>query len=102
MLFRSNKASNVPLIICDPFAERNLGVFEELTLEEAKLQYPDLYARKCTRQPDDAPTGGETLRQFDMRVTAALENLQLTYPESKILLVCHLGVARIITDIIKD
>lgn len=91
-----NRAFHVPLIICDQFAERNVGVYEGLTREEAKLQYPDLYARECTRQPDDAPTGGETIRQFDMRITSALENLQASYPESKILVVCHGFAARII------
>jgi probable phosphoglycerate mutase len=85
-----------PLLIIDQFAERNVGVYEGLTREEAKSQYPDLWSRECTRQPDDAPTGGETIRQFDMRITSALKQLNEKYPNDKILLVCHAFVSRLI------
>lgn len=96
------KVINAPVIVVTQFAERNLGVFEGLTQEEVKALYPDLYERKCTRQLDDAPTGGETIRQFNNRITSALEKLKADYPDKKVLLVCHGFVSRMINRYYKN
>ena len=91
-----NKPRNIPLIISNEFRERNLGVYEGLTHEEIKEKYPDLWERNCTRQLDDAPTNGETIRQFNERITKALLKLEKEYPEKNVLLVTHGGVVMII------
>ena len=82
------------MIIMDDFAERNIGVYEGLTREEAQAQYPDLWARLGSWPLDDAPTDGETLRQFDARIAAGLAHLKLKYDKDKVLLVCHAFAAR--------
>ena len=84
-----NEKLNLPLIFSDEFKERNLGVYEGLTQEEIIEKYPDLWERRCTRQMDDAPTNGETIRQFDTRITNALLKLEKEYPEKNVLLVSH-------------
>ena len=87
---------HIPLIEMDEFREVCVGVYEGLTGAEAQERYPDLWARKCTRQLDDAPTGGETTRQVDIRVAKGLAILKEKYPDKRILLVCHGFVSRAI------
>ncbi|MDL2287627.1 histidine phosphatase family protein, partial [Eubacteriales bacterium OttesenSCG-928-G02] len=81
------------------FAERNVGVYEGLTREEAKLKYPDMFNRNCTRLYDDAPDGGETIRQFEERITLGLKKLKADYKNKTVLLVCHGFVSRMINKI---
>ena len=97
------KSVESPMVIMEEFAEVNIGVYEGLTREEAQAQYPEIWARQAeiyattgARPIDDAPTGGETLRQFDARITGGLAKLKAMYAESKVLLVCHGFVARVI------
>jgi len=86
----------IPFVVMDEFREVCVGVYEGLTGAEAQDRYPDLWARKCTRQADDAPTGGETARQVDSRVAKGLGVLREKYPDKRILLVCHGFVSRTI------
>lgn len=74
-----------------------------MTREEAQMQYPEVWARLAdffrksgSRPIDDAPTGGETVKQIDARVAAGLTKLKAEYAESKLLLVCHGFTARTI------
>ncbi len=85
-----------PLVVMEDFAERHLGVYEGLTGEEARQRYPELWARYCTRQTDDAPDGGETIRQLDERVARGLTKLKEAYAGKTVLLVCHGGVSKVI------
>ncbi len=87
---------DAPLVLSDAFVERHCGVYEGLTREECRVRYPELWARQCTLGLDDAPTGGETLRQMEKRVVAGLEGLRRDYPDSRVLLVCHGFVSRVI------
>ena len=94
---------NVPIVIINEFSEMSAGVYEGLTQEEAQAKYPDVWARlgelreKLGSRPlDDAPTGGETLKQFDARIAAGLAKLKTEYADKKILLVCHAFAARVI------
>ena len=87
----------------DEFSEINVGVYEGLTREEAQTQYPEVWERMAdffrasgSRPLDDAPTGGETVTQFDRRVAAGLAKLRAEYSESRVLLVCHGFTARAI------
>ena len=98
-----HNSSGVPVVVIDEFAEISAGVYEGLTREEAQAKYPEVWARLAEiwvkmgwRPLDDAPTGGETLRQFDARIAAGLAKLKAEYPESKVLLVCHAFAARTI------
>ena len=98
-----HKSFGVPIIIMDEFMEINVGVYEGLTKEEAQVQYPEVWAKLAeiwsklgSRPLDDAPTGGETLRQVDARIAAGLAKLKKEHTESKVLLVCHAFAARTI------
>ena len=66
------------------------------SLLRAKMTAEQIAEYNCTRQLDDAPTGGETTRQVDSRVAKGLEILKEKYPEKKVLLVCHGFVSRAI------
>ena len=90
-----------PLVVMKNFAERGVGVFEGLTKGEAKEQHPELFNRWCTRQLDDAPTGGETIRQFENRIISGLDELKTRYADKTVLLVCHGFVSRMINKQIK-
>jgi len=74
---------------CEQFAERNVGVYEGLTREEASERYPDSWKRQCTRQPDDAPDGGETLQEACGRIDRGMKRLIQEYHDKTVLLICH-------------
>ena len=80
--------------VYEQFAERNMGVYEGLTKDEAKGRYPHLWNRQCTIKPDDAPDGGETIRQVCARIEDGLAQLRYQYNDKTILLICHGFVAR--------
>ena len=90
------KALSMPMAVIDEFAEINMGVYEGLTKEEIAAKYPYLWASLTKRPIDKAPDGGETQREFDLRVAAGMEKLKAQYGENKVLLVCHGFVARVI------
>jgi probable phosphoglycerate mutase len=90
------KLCDVPIIIINEFTEINMGVYEGLTREEAHAQYPDIWAKLSFDRLDDAPTGGETYRQVDTRVSIGITKIKDKYSKSKVLLVCHAFTARII------
>ena len=83
-------------VIIEQFAERNVGVYEGLTQREAMKKYPELWRRQCTRQLDDAPTKGETIRQFDARIIDGLDILRRDYKNKRVLLIAHGFVSRAI------
>ncbi len=96
------KALAKPLVVIDQFAERNMGVYEGLTREEAQNKYPEMWLRLGARDIDDGPDEGETIRQCYQRVSSALISMKEKYPKSKILLVCHGFVARLINKYCMD
>ena len=97
------KFHHVPIVFIKEFAEICVGVYEGLTREEIQAQYPKTWARLAdgwtslgSRPQDDAPEGGETPRQFDIRISVGIKKIKETYSENKVLLVCHAFVARLI------
>ena len=97
------KSCGVPIVIMDEFSEISVGVYEGLTREEAQTQYPEIWARLAeiriklgSRSLDNAPPGGETLRQFDVKIAAGIAKLKAEYAGNKLLLVCHGFTARAI------
>lgn len=85
---------NMPYSVSKYFTERNMGVYEGLTREEAKERYPNMWNRQCTSKPDDAPDGGETLRQACGRIDNGMEQLIQEYKDKCVLLICHGFAAR--------
>jgi len=80
------------------FRERNVGVYEGLTQEEARAQFPELWRRNITRQWYEAPPGGETIAEVFERVDAGLNDLAKKYSNDTVLLIAHGFVAKICTN----
>ncbi|OGO06955.1 MAG: hypothetical protein A2Y73_09240 [Chloroflexi bacterium RBG_13_56_8] len=75
--------------VMEQFAERRMGVLEELTREEALERYPEIYDKHVPRQIHDAPPGGETPLECGVRVFEGLRQIQERYPNQNVLLVAH-------------
>ncbi|MEK7501525.1 MAG: histidine phosphatase family protein [Patescibacteria group bacterium] len=84
------------IVIDDHFIERLIGIYEGLTKEEAKNKYPDLYERNITRIFDEAPTNGETVNEVIKRVFSGLDEIKKQKRFSKIMIVTHGFVAKVI------
>ncbi|MDR1262689.1 MAG: histidine phosphatase family protein [Oscillospiraceae bacterium] len=89
-------AYGLPVETADEFVERNMGVYEGLTFEECETRCPDMFERGASREWDDAPDGGETLRQLDERVLRGLERVLADHSGQDVLIVCHGGVVMMI------
>ena len=68
-------AQNLQCVIYDQFVERNMGVYEGFTRDEAKHKYPGIWCKLSTRSPDEAPDGGETIREVCSRVDDGMTRL---------------------------
>lgn len=93
---------NVPLRVVMEFSERDVGVYEGLTKEEARLAYPTLWEQDITRQWDIGPTGGESIKAVVARVARGLRILQTCYAGHDIALVAHGFVAKVVRAILTD
>jgi len=72
--------------------ERAFGHFEGRTFLDIEQALPEQAARWRKRDPEFAPEGGESLRQFRTRVTEAVGELADRHPGQQVLLVAHGGV----------
>ena len=76
--------------VVDPqLRERAFGIFEGLTAEDMKAQYPDEYARFKTRDPDYAVPDGESARVFHQRVVAWYEAMAARHAGETVVTVTH-------------
>lgn len=95
-------AWKLPLHVVEHFAERDVGVFEGLTKEEARHAYPALWARDITRRWDEAPPGGESIEAVFARVALGLQALQLAFTGKAVALVAHGFVAKVVRALMED
>ncbi len=72
--------------------ERNFGAFEGLTVAQIADDPGEEAKRWRTRDPDFAPTGGESLRAFQLRAVHAVTRLAAQHPGQHIAVVSHGGV----------
>ncbi|APV50680.1 hypothetical protein BWI17_13875 [Betaproteobacteria bacterium GR16-43] len=72
--------------------ERSFGVGEGLTYGELDHQYPDAFSKVRDTDPDFAIPGGESRRQFYVRVKEAFEALAREHAGSRLAVVAHGGV----------
>jgi len=77
------------------FRERNVGVFEGLTQEEAKARFPEFWAQNVTRLWERAPEGGETIAEVVERVVEGLRQVYERYQGKVVVLVAHGFVAKV-------
>ena len=74
------------------FRERNFGEGEGLTYGEIDHQFPDAFSRVRETDPDYVIPGGESRRQFYVRVKDAFESLALAHEGRRVAVVAHGGV----------
>lgn len=72
--------------------ERHFGILEGHVRSDIDLRFPDLARRWHAREPDFAPPGAESLRQFNARCLAAVQRQALAHAGQAIALVSHGGV----------
>ncbi len=76
--------------------EKNLGVFEGMTVPEIKEQYLDLYIDFKTQGARFVVPEGESTQQLQDRAMACLEALHEQHPGERIVCVTHGGTIRAI------
>jgi len=80
-------------VVRDPrLRERHYGPLQGLTAEEAVGQHANLWQRYRAREPDLVLPGGESLRQFHVRIATLLDELLSRHRGQRVLLVTHGGV----------
>jgi probable phosphoglycerate mutase len=96
-----NGREQLPTVV-DAFRERNVGVFEGLTQEEAQTQFPEPWAKNVTRLWQAAPTGGETIDEVVTRVAKGLDDLYTNHAGTVVALVAHGFVAKVVRAICRS
>ena len=89
------RGRNIEPTVDEAFRERNVGVFEGLTLEEAKMRFPELWAQNVTRLWERAPDGGETIAEVASRVVEGLRQAYERHQGKVVVLVAHGFVAKV-------
>ncbi|MDQ8022089.1 MAG: histidine phosphatase family protein [Moraxellaceae bacterium] len=89
-------ARGLPVHVVEAFRERHYGVFEGLNRQELETQHGELWRRGVVRLWDEAPPGGETMREVRIRVEQGLHRLQREQEGEVVLLVAHGFVARMV------
>jgi 2,3-bisphosphoglycerate-dependent phosphoglycerate mutase len=71
--------------------ERHFGALQGLSISEAPLLRPDIWRAHIARDLDHELEGGESIRQFALRVQKALDQIQEQHAGKTILIVSHGG-----------
>ena len=88
------KHSEVSFEVDDGFGERRFGEFEGRTPEQIRERFPEVYENNYLDIPDYAPPWGESLKEFDDRVSKALSQLVKRNEGKTVLLVTHKNTAK--------
>ena len=72
--------------------ERHLGIFQGKVKSEMQEQFPEAYRRFKSADPDYVIPGGESRRQFYVRVKDAFEALAGAHEGKRVAVVAHGGV----------
>ena len=76
--------------------EKDLGIFEGLTSEEAREQYPETFQLFKTAGANYVIDQGESTQQLLDRALEAIEEIRLRHPQKVAVLVTHGGVVRVL------
>lgn len=82
------------VITCSELREMNFGELEGLTFDEIGRLYPEVAELWLQRSPKLQCPGGESLDQFNSRVSQFLGRLKKHAPQETILIVAHSGSLR--------
>jgi len=76
--------------------EKNLGVFEGLTSEEARERHPEVFRLFKTAGSKYVIDEGESTQQLQDRALEIVEEIRIKHPEEGLLLVTHGGFIRVV------
>lgn len=94
------EAVSAPMVVMPEFRERGMGVFEGLTRDDARAEFPESWEWQGLQQPHATPPRAETSVRVRLRVTRGLEALTRQYGGA-VVLVTHAFVARTIFAILR-
>lgn len=72
--------------------EQNFGLVDGMSVDDIKAQHPQDWAQWVRFESDYAFAGGESTRQFHVRVMAAVRGLALAHTGQTLVVVTHGGV----------
>ena len=76
--------------------EKNLGVFEGLTSEEARERHPEVFRLFKTAGSKYVIDEGESTQQLQDRALEIVDEIRIKHPEERVLLVTHGGFIRVL------
>jgi len=76
--------------------EKNLGVFEGLTSEEARVRHPEVFRLFKTAGSKYVIDEGESTQHLQDRALEIVEEILNKHPEKRVLLVTHGGFIRVV------
>ena len=76
--------------------EKNLGVFEGLTSEEARERHPEVFRLFKTAGSKYVIDEGESTQQLHDRALEIVDEIRIKHPEERVLLVTHGGFIRVV------
>ena len=76
--------------------EKNLGVFEGLTSEEARERHPEVFRLFKTAGSKYVIDEGESTQQLQDRALEIVNEFRIKHPEERVLLVTHGGFIRVV------
>lgn len=76
--------------------EQAFGVIDGMSVPDIQRDHPDIWARWLDFDPDYAPPGGETQREFHDRVMGAMARLAHAHGGERLVIVTHGGVLDIL------
>lgn len=86
------QATGLPIVTDSRLRERNLGVFQGLTMAEILERFPDDHRRFVSGDPDHVVPGGESGRQRYERTVACADEMAARHRGERVLIVTHGGV----------
>lgn len=87
-----NKHLQYNIIENETLRERAFGIMEGMSLNDAKLECPEVYQAYITRHPTYDVPKGESLEKFSARIMGELNRLAQKHIGKHILIVAHGGV----------
>jgi probable phosphoglycerate mutase len=86
------KRHSLPIFVDKQLRERNYGEIQGMTYREIEEKLPENHHAWHSRDPHFQPRGGETLHEFNERVTNCIQHIANQHPDQIILIVAHGGV----------
>lgn len=87
---------SLEIVTCPELQEVNFGKLEGLTFAEVSQLYPEVTRLWIERDPGLRYPDGESIREFNRRVSQFLSRLEKHTPEETLLVVAHSGSLRVL------